>query len=109
MKTNKIICPVCEGQGVHSDGYLCGVCENGFIKPPFNEKENDAIEPLLAELSRLQQLLDPYNLAKAIAKYNYEEQGDSLCLKFGGDGDSGEYLLEALYAIMDVEPPDEEE
>lgn len=38
---------------------------------------------------------------KAIEKIDFEENGDSLCLKSGGDGDNGEslmYLLDCYFA-----------
>lgn len=35
-------------------------------------------------------------IAKAVAEIDYQQGGDSLCLKFGGDGDNGEQLLYAL-------------
>lgn len=35
-------------------------------------------------------------MARALAKLDYEQGGDRLCLKFGGDGDNGEHLMYLL-------------
>lgn len=35
-------------------------------------------------------------LAKAIAKIDYERNSDYFCFKFGGDGDNGEILMYIL-------------
>jgi hypothetical protein len=35
-------------------------------------------------------------LARALGEIDFQVLGDSLCLKFGGDGDNGEQLLYAL-------------
>jgi hypothetical protein len=42
---------------------------------------------------------DAEKLARAIADYDFEH-GDLLCLKFGGDGDNGEALIEALAHVL---------
>jgi hypothetical protein len=42
---------------------------------------------------------DAEKLAHAIADYDFEH-GDLLCLKFGGDGDNGEALIEALAHVL---------
>jgi hypothetical protein len=48
---------------------------------------------------------DAEKLAHAIAAYDFEH-GDLLCLKFGGDGDNGEALIEALaHVLANQEPP----
>ena len=35
-------------------------------------------------------------IGRALGDIDYEVLGDSLCLKFGGDGDNGEQLMYAL-------------
>lgn len=44
-------------------------------------------------------LQDVRNLAKEIGNYDYSH-GDQLYLKFGGDGDNGEALIEALEHVV---------
>lgn len=44
-------------------------------------------------------------IGRAIGAIDYEVGGDSLCLKFGGDGDNGEALLYALdiyFELLDM-------
>ncbi len=35
-------------------------------------------------------------IARALGEIDFEVLGDSLCLKFGGDGDNGEQMMFAL-------------
>lgn len=46
------------------------------------------------------------NLGRALGEINYRLMDDSMCLKFGGDGDNGEELLYALdiyFELLDKE------
>jgi len=51
--------------------------------------------------------LEPRKLAKAIADWDWKHNSDSLYLEFGGDGDNGEFLIEALTAVLNQENDDE--
>lgn len=66
------------------------------------EKAKGLLQPFSGE-DRLDLPHHPLSLriGKFIKKYNYYEDGDSLGLKFGGDGDSGEYILNALDVFFD--------
>jgi len=45
------------------------------------------------------------SIARAIGQIDFDVFGDSMCLKFGGDGDNGETLMFALdiyFALLDA-------
>lgn len=42
-------------------------------------------------------------IARLLGQINFDVQADSLCLKFGGDGDNGEELLFALDIYFELQ------
>ena len=53
------------------------------------------VEQRIAELEAASKPIDVRALVKAVADLDFAN-GDSLCLKLGGDGDNGEILIEWL-------------
>ena len=60
-------------------------------------------EPLILKLKEALQVayeagsreIDPYKIVQAMADIDFKN-GDSLCIKIGGDGDNGNYLIELM-------------
>ena len=55
---------------------------------------------LQARIEALEKLLDPETLARKIGDWDFTHNDDYFCFKFGGDGDNGEMLIEALAALL---------
>jgi len=58
---------------------------------------------LQARIEALEKLLDPETLARKIGDWDFTHNDDYFCFKFGGDGDNGEMLIEALAALLEAE------
>ena len=56
-----------------------------------------------ARIEALEKLLDPETLARKIGDWDFTHNDDYFCFKFGGDGDNGEMLIEALAALLEAE------
>ena len=54
----------------------------------------------LARVNALEKLLDPETLARKIGDWDFAHNDDYFCFKFGGDGDNGEMLIDALAALL---------
>jgi hypothetical protein len=52
-----------------------------------------------AELQALREAINPRIIVQKMADIDFAN-GDSLCLKLGGDGDNGEYLIELMEAAL---------
>lgn len=53
-----------------------------------------------ARIEELENLLDPETLARKIGDWDFAHNDDYFCFKFGGDGDNGEMLIDALAALL---------
>lgn len=53
-----------------------------------------------ARIEALEKLLDPETLARKIGDWDFTHNDDYFCFKFGGDGDNGEMLIDALAALL---------
>lgn len=53
-----------------------------------------------ARVNALEKLLDPETLARKIGDWDFAHNDDYFCFKFGGDGDNGEMLIDALAALL---------
>ena len=72
----------------------------------FNQYSDNLIEhakSLEARIEALEKLLDPETLARKIGDWDFTHNDDYFCFKFGGDGDNGEMLIEALAALLEAE------
>ena len=56
-----------------------------------------------ARIEALEKLLDPETLARKIGDWDFAHNSDYFCFKFGGDGDNGEMLIDALAALLEAE------
>ena len=64
-----------------------------------------ALYELHVESERLREVITPRVVVQKMADIDFAN-GDSLYLKFGGDGDNGEYLIELMEAAL-LEKADE--
>ena len=58
------------------------------------------VESQQARIDALEKLLDPETLARKIGDWDFAHNDDYFCFKFGGDGDNGEMLIDALAALL---------
>lgn len=72
----------------HGDCNVCGA------------SVSDIISTLQVRNEALEKLLDPKTLARKIGDWDFTHNSDYFCWKFGGDGDNGEMLIEALTALL---------
>ena len=63
----------------------------------------DIIATQQARIEALEKLLDPETLARKIGDWDFAHNSDYFCFKFGGDGDNGEMLIDALAALLEAE------
>ena len=97
-KTNEL-CP----HGL--DPNICGYCWNKAIANMIDENTNlkQTVATQQARIKALEKLLDPKILARKIGDWDFTHNSDYFCWKFGGDGDNGEMLIEALAALLEAE------
>ena len=57
-------------------------------------------EQAKVRIEALEKLLDPETLARKIGDWDFTHNDDYFCFKFGGDGDNGEMLIDALAALL---------
>ena len=62
--------------------------------------QQQTIDQLQQRVEALEKLLDPETLARKIGDWDFTHNSDYFCFKFGGDGDNGEMLIEALAALL---------
>ena len=75
---------------------------NGGLYNLINAHEKRIAEQQ-ARIEALEKLLDPETLARKIGDWDFTHNDDYFCFKFGGDGDNGEMLIEALAALLEAE------
>jgi hypothetical protein len=73
---------------------------DGKLPHDLEEGAEEAWDYQQARIDELEKLLDPETLARKIGDWDFTHNDDYFCFKFGGDGDNGEMLIEALAALL---------
>lgn len=79
-------------------------------KLSFTDDYKKADQLGLTELNRWEDGIDHHEMSERLVRFmadhDYNDYGDNLCLKVGGDGDNGEhlmYLMDSFFEMMDME------
>ena len=91
---------VCIDGGDFVEAENCPQCHAVNVVCPCCAMAQKTITRLKQRVEALEKLLDPETLARKIGDWDFAHNDDYFCFKFGGDGDNGEMLIDALAALL---------